>query len=56
MGSTLRESKSICVYWYRVYLALGRLSIVGTTIKDVESLLKDLLADEKHSWIKGEKI
>lgn len=44
------------MYWYRVYLSLGRPSIVGTTIKDAENLPKDLLADEKHTWLKGEKI
>lgn len=44
------------MYWYRVYLALGRPSIVGTTIKDADNLPKDLLADEKHTWIKGERI
>jgi len=44
------------MFWYRAYISLGRPSIVGTTIKDVELLPKDLLADEKHTWINGDKI
>jgi hypothetical protein len=44
------------MYWYRAYLSLGRPSILGTTIKDIDNLPKDLLADEKHTWIVGEKI
>jgi hypothetical protein len=35
---------------------LGRFSIVGTTIKSPERLPQDLVADEKHSWLKGERI
>lgn len=44
------------MYWYRAYIALGRPSIVGTTVKAPELLPKDLLADEKHTWILGDKI
>lgn len=44
------------MFWYRAYIALGRPSIVGTTVKDVDLLPKDLLADEKHTWINGDKI
>jgi hypothetical protein len=43
------------MYWYRLECSLGRNSIVGTTVKDPNLLPKHLLADEKHSWIKGEK-
>ena len=39
------------MYWYRIYLSLGRASIVGTTIKDPQKLPQHLVADEKHSWL-----
>jgi hypothetical protein len=29
---------------------------VGTTVKHPEQLPKDLVADEKHSWLKGERV
>jgi hypothetical protein len=44
------------MYWYRMEQSLGRFSIVGTTIKSPEHLPQDLVADEKHSWLKGERI
>ena len=44
------------MFWYRAYLSLARPSIVGTTIKDPDNLPKDLLGDEKHTWINGEKL
>ena len=40
------------MFWYRAYIALGRPSIVGTTVKDPTKLPKDLLADEKHTWLR----
>jgi len=43
------------MYWYRLEQALGRNSLVGTTVRNVESIPEDLGADEKHSWIKGKK-
>lgn len=43
-------------YWYRMYVSLGRVSLVGTTVKRVERLPKNLTVDEKHSWLLGEKI
>ena len=39
------------MYWYRIYLSLGRASIVGTTIKDPQKLPQHLVADEKHTSI-----
>ncbi len=39
------------MYWYRIYLSLGRASIVGTTIKDPQKLPEHLVADEKHTWL-----
>jgi len=44
------------MYWYRIYLSLGRASIVGTTIKDPNKLPQHLVADEKHTWLKGTRV
>ncbi len=44
------------MYWYRMEKALGRNSIVGTTIRKPEDLPEHLTADEKHTWIVGEKV
>ena len=41
-------------YWYRLEVQFGRKSIVATTVKTVE-IPKDLLADEHHEKINGEK-
>jgi hypothetical protein len=35
---------------------LGRFSLVGTTVKIAEHLPKDLVADEKHSWLQGQRV
>jgi hypothetical protein len=35
---------------------LGRPSIVGTTVRDPSKLPKHLVADEKHTWLEGEKV
>ena len=43
------------MYWQRLEERLGRNSIVGTTIKDPDKLPEDLLADEKHTRLNGEK-
>ena len=43
-------------YWYRANQALGRLSLVGTTVRDRENIPVHLVADEKHSWWGGERI
>jgi hypothetical protein len=43
------------MYWYRAYVSLGRLSLVGTTIKDPDRLPAHVLADEKHSRRRGNK-
>ena len=42
-------------YWYRLFCQFGRFNIVQTTVKDVEKLPKDLLADEKHAHFNGDK-
>lgn len=44
------------MYWYRLQQGLGRFSVVGTTVKTPERLPSDLVADEKHSRLGGEKI
>lgn len=44
------------MYWYRGQQGLGRFSLVGTTVKTAQSLPQDLVADEKHSWLKGERV
>lgn len=44
------------MYWYRLQQGLGRFSLVGTTVKTAPALPRDLVADEKHTRLKGEKI
>jgi hypothetical protein len=44
------------MYWYRLEQGLGRFSVVGTTVKSPERLPKDLVADEKHRWLKGQRV
>ena len=43
------------MWWYRLYLCFHQYSIVGTTICNAKDLPKDLLADEHHIRVKGEK-
>ena len=42
-------------HWYRLCQSLGRVSLVGSTVKRVEKLPVHLVADEKHSECKGKK-
>lgn len=44
------------MYWYRLQQGLGRFSVVGTTVKTSVDLPCDLVGDEKHSRLAGEKI
>lgn len=44
------------MYWYRIEQTLGRNSIVGTTIRKPIDIPQHLGADEKHTWILGDKI
>ena len=44
------------MYWYRLECSLGRFSIVGTTIQDPSLLPLHVVADEKHTWLNGEKV
>ncbi len=43
------------MYWYRLYLSIGKNSIVGTTIKKSEKLPEHILADEEHTKVMGKK-
>jgi len=43
-------------YWYRLENHFGRYSIVQTVVKDPEKLPLHLLADEKITWLNGEKV
>src|SRR5213596_100853 len=42
--------------WYRAELALGRPTIVGSTVKQPEQLPAHVLADEKHTWALGHEV
>jgi hypothetical protein len=44
------------MYWYRIVTGLGRNSVVGTTVRSAGALPDDLLADEKHLKLGGEKV
>jgi len=44
------------MYWYRIEQHLGRNSIVGTTVKEPGDIPEHLGADEKHTWILGQKV
>jgi hypothetical protein len=44
------------MYWYRLHQGVGRCNVVGTTVKTTAQLPQDLVADEKHSWLKGDRI
>jgi hypothetical protein len=43
-------------YWDRMWLSLGRNSLVGTTVKDPTRLASQLVADEKITWLNGEEV
>ena len=44
------------MYWYRLECSLGRFSLVGTTIQDPSLLPRHVVADEKHTWLNGDKV
>ena len=43
-------------YWNRIWLSLGRPSLVGTTIKDPAKLPAHLVPDEKITWHRGQEV
>jgi hypothetical protein len=42
--------------WYRLHQGLGRFSSVGTPVQAAAHLPQDLVADEKQSWVKGQRV
>jgi hypothetical protein len=42
--------------WYRAELSLGRVSLVGTSVKAPEHLPEHLVGDEKHTKMLGKKV
>ena len=44
------------MHWYRMEAGLGRFSIVGTTIQEPSLLPQHVVADEKHTWLNGDKV
>ncbi|MCW5213611.1 hypothetical protein VU04_11985 [Desulfobulbus sp. TB] len=43
------------MFWYRAEASLGNFSVAGTTVKDPHKLPQDLPADEKHTWLSGNR-
>jgi hypothetical protein len=43
------------MFYYRAWLSLGRPTITGTTVKKAADLPLHLLADEKHTWLNGQR-
>jgi hypothetical protein len=43
------------MFYYRAWLHLGRPNLVGTTVKQAADLPPHLLADEKHTWLNGQR-
>jgi hypothetical protein len=44
------------MFWYRAWLAFGRPSLLGTTVKDAQQVPLDLVADEKVTWVAGQEV
>src|SRR5712691_5363879 len=44
------------MYWYRLHQGVGRFSGVGTTVTMAANLPPHLVADEKHSWVQGQRL
>jgi len=44
------------MFWYRAWLNLGRANLVGTTVKSAEAMARDLIADEKITWVAGKEV
>jgi hypothetical protein len=51
---------SVCgrdaMFWYRAWLAFGRPSLLGTTVKDPQQVPTDLGAEEKVTWVVGQEV
>src|SRR6266852_1545247 len=44
------------MFWYRAWLAFGRPSLLGTTIKDPQQVPTDLVADEQLTWVAKQQV
>ena len=44
------------MFWYRVYLQLGQVNLVGTTVKDAARMPGAVVADEKITWVQGTEV
>lgn len=44
------------MYWHRAMLAIGRNSIVGTTVRSADKVPQHLVVDEKHTKLQGDKV
>ena len=44
------------MFWYRAWLAFGRPSLVGTTVKDPHKVPRDLVADEKLTQVAKQQV
>jgi hypothetical protein len=43
-------------FYYRAWVSLGRVAVVGTTVKDGDNLPQHVIADEKHTRLNGHKV
>jgi len=43
------------MYYYRAWVSIGRNQIVGTSVKDAARLPQNLIADEKHTYLRAQK-
>ena len=43
-------------FWERAWLSFGRVSMVGTTVKEAAKLPDHLVADEKITWLGGQEV
>ena len=44
------------MFWYRAWVAFGRPSLVGTTVKDPKKVPRDLVADEKLTRVARQQV
>jgi hypothetical protein len=44
------------LFWYRAWLACGRPSLLGTTVKDLQQIPTNLVADEKGTGVAGQEV
>ena len=44
------------MFWYRAGLSMGRPNLVGTTVKHAQRMPRDVVADEKITWLGGDEV